>query len=692
MSQNPYRAGAPVGGDTDAFVGRENILNAIKNVANDLHRNALILYGQRRIGKTSLLKQTEMLLQDSHCPIFVDWQEKADWPLSKVLEELAYIVSVSLGQAKPSLGTDPNASFKQWLADQLLNSQNKPLLFLFDEFDVIATSKTSKEILIYLSQLLTLNAQRLTVIFSVGCKIEQLPNEWFKIREIENQFISLFTQTETEELIRLSEKNQTLEWTVPAISEVWRLAAGHPFFTQQLCAKVWDYLYQKNPSQPPLVTVNSINAIIPQLDTADNILQSLWRSLSLAEQIVAIILAQPQIRWAEFVNPLKKIESLLEQARSSLIKWELINEQPNDSYRFKVEIIRRYVETRKECYYDNLEKIISHAPDIYNIAKQLYEEGNSESAKVLLEQVNQLNPYHTKASLLLADILIAEKGFEFARQVLEDLYQYNPDGASKQLINVLLELAKLQEQDETQQLALYNRVLDIKADHSDAIKAKRTILQQQQNRSWKKRLSNFYQRYTKRIVEVIGLFVILVFSVVLSFQRFLPDITLEMKSESTEKLYVLKGTPSKEIKWLKEMTIKPPQDIEFEQVTLNYKGKDIKIPPSKEGHYSINSMILLETEDKEMFKYPSKGDEFTFKLDFKVKGTFIDKPENFLYQFTDEQGGKPTDIKINKGDGYFSIFRGIPLYGIVTLLSIIWIIVIEIGYAIFIESEKDDVF
>lgn len=54
MPSNPYRAGNPVGG-SPAFVGRADVLRGVQRVLENPHAYAIVLYGQRRIGKTSVL-------------------------------------------------------------------------------------------------------------------------------------------------------------------------------------------------------------------------------------------------------------------------------------------------------------------------------------------------------------------------------------------------------------------------------------------------------------------------------------------------------------------------------------------------------------------------------------------------------------------------------------------------------------
>ncbi len=56
LARNPYIAGNPVG-DSAAFVGRDDVLRQVLRVLRHDRQNAIVLYGQRRIGKTSILQQ-----------------------------------------------------------------------------------------------------------------------------------------------------------------------------------------------------------------------------------------------------------------------------------------------------------------------------------------------------------------------------------------------------------------------------------------------------------------------------------------------------------------------------------------------------------------------------------------------------------------------------------------------------------
>ena len=87
---NPYIAGNPVRGET-LFVGRSDILRDVQSLLRDPNANAIALYGQRRIGKTSILFQLEEQLAESgkYLPVYFDLHDKADLSLAQILFRLA---------------------------------------------------------------------------------------------------------------------------------------------------------------------------------------------------------------------------------------------------------------------------------------------------------------------------------------------------------------------------------------------------------------------------------------------------------------------------------------------------------------------------------------------------------------------------------------------------------------------------
>ncbi|MFB0535988.1 MAG: hypothetical protein ACETWR_13520 [Anaerolineae bacterium] len=86
---NPYVAGNPVG-DSPAFIGRADVLCEVLRVLRRSQDSAIVLYGQRRIGKTSILQHLAAWLprEGPYHPFYFKLQDKADWSLDRVLQDL----------------------------------------------------------------------------------------------------------------------------------------------------------------------------------------------------------------------------------------------------------------------------------------------------------------------------------------------------------------------------------------------------------------------------------------------------------------------------------------------------------------------------------------------------------------------------------------------------------------------------
>jgi hypothetical protein len=74
---SPYITGNPLTEQQEIFVGRNDISTRIEQLLLDQRRPPLLLYGQRRMGKTSLLNNFGRLLPNSIIPMFVDLQGSA---------------------------------------------------------------------------------------------------------------------------------------------------------------------------------------------------------------------------------------------------------------------------------------------------------------------------------------------------------------------------------------------------------------------------------------------------------------------------------------------------------------------------------------------------------------------------------------------------------------------------------------
>ncbi len=111
---NPYIAGNPVG-NSNAFVGRVDVLREVQRILERPQENAILLYGQRRIGKTSVLQylQARLSEQSGRHSLYFDLQDKAQLSLDQVVCELARYIADCLHIPNLDLGEQAANTFRE---------------------------------------------------------------------------------------------------------------------------------------------------------------------------------------------------------------------------------------------------------------------------------------------------------------------------------------------------------------------------------------------------------------------------------------------------------------------------------------------------------------------------------------------------------------------------------------------------
>lgn len=495
LPQNPYIAGNPVGG-SQAFVGRADVLRAVLRVLKSPGENALVLYGQRRIGKTSVLQELMARLpqEGPYQPVYFDLQDKAALPLNTVLGELSQRIAGQLELPVPSLSRKQvEEQFKQDFLPTILAQlpANHSLVLLFDEFDVLdnpGEGQAGAAFFPYLRSLLTFNP-RLQFVFVIGRRPEDLSSLTLSIfKGVKSEQISLLAKPDLVALVRLAEQNGSLQWHETAVSQVYAVTGGHPFLTQHLCQEVWEAAWQGDPAATPQIDPAAVDrAVAPTLRSATNALEWLWDGLKPAQRIVASALAEagPTVISADELatrlqqSGVRILVGELQDAPRTLQDWDLL--QPGgEGYHFRVELLRRWLVQHKPLsrVQQEIDYIQPAAESLFQAAYAFYQTGQLAQALPLLRQAVGLNPNHVRGALLLSEILLAQDEIDEAQQLLESLYQYHPVAARPRLVQALLAQAEGETDTETK-LALYERLLTLEPHQPEAKAGRQQIWLQQ---------------------------------------------------------------------------------------------------------------------------------------------------------------------------------------------------------------------
>ena len=489
---NPYIAGNPVGGDT-AFVGRADVLREVKRVINNPQENSIVLYGQRRIGKTSILQQLDEQLssEDNYHPVYFDLQDKAAWQLEKVLLALAREISHSLGLIDPSnLDFEQGDVFRNQFLPQVLENLETDcsLVLLCDEFDVLdnpSQNQAGEVFFPYLRQLMSAYQNQIHFVFVIGRKPEGLSNFTKSIfKGVKAKRVSLLNQDDTKYLINLSQENGSLNWKPEAVEGIWQLTHGHPYLTQLLCQIIWNNAHDEDPDDVPTVTQANVQAAIPEtIESSVNALEWLWSGLAPAERMVASVLAQASYRpinQAELEqllveNGVRIVISQLQNAPHILQEWDLI-EPFDEGYLFSVELLRQWISEKKpvQLVRQELNHLEPLAENLYQAGYSFHQQGELDIAVHDLQRSLDINPNHLDSGLLLAQIFIEQEKLSEAISLLETIYKRDPGAARHRLVQALLKQAENYER-EDERLKSYDRILTLAPKQPEATEKRKEI-------------------------------------------------------------------------------------------------------------------------------------------------------------------------------------------------------------------------
>ncbi len=244
---NPYIAGAPVLAD-DMFFGRQKLLTRILNV---LHHNSLLITGERRIGKTSLLHHLKKALDKD------DREDYRFFPVASDLQgvpELAFFHSIMadvVETVQPSPATLEVLRFGpdddqyegrdfshdlQRVIEELKGRTPKTvkLALLIDEVDVLNEYSDRVNQRLRGIFMKTFSENLVAVMSGVAIrrnwKSEGSP--WYNFfDEIE---LTAFTREEAEDLIR-SPVQGVFRYTPEAVESIIEISRLKPYAIQRLC-------------------------------------------------------------------------------------------------------------------------------------------------------------------------------------------------------------------------------------------------------------------------------------------------------------------------------------------------------------------------------------------------------------------------------------------------------------------------
>ncbi|MEH2282001.1 MAG: AAA family ATPase [Nostoc sp.] len=354
---SPYITGNPITLEQEIFTGRDDIGLRIEQLLRDRRRPPLLLYGQRRMGKTSLLNNIGKLLPSNIIPMFVDLQGAPSsasdhagflYNLAREMEKSAKKQGVTLPSlAREVLKSDPFTYFYEWLdkVEQALE-QNTALLAL-DEFEVldnaIAKGRFDEQDVLGMLRHLIQHRPRFKILLAGSHTIAEYQRWASYLINVQVVHISYLKEAEARQLIERPVKDFTLRYEPNAVERVLQLTRCHPFLVQLLCAEIIVLKNEQDPSIRRLATLADVEAaILEALQSGGFFFADIQNNQvdATGQAILRFIAAQGE-------GAIVSRQTLLQQFPHAditfnlLLQRELI-EEVDDGYSFQVELIRRW--------------------------------------------------------------------------------------------------------------------------------------------------------------------------------------------------------------------------------------------------------------------------------------------------------------------------------------------------------------
>lgn len=353
---NVYVAGMPLDEKSAVFKGRKDIIRILERelATEATQRPALLLFGARRTGKTSVLRQFPDALGPQVIPVTIDLQglaltnnlptffEKLSDTIRKSILASRRIKVVEI--SRPALESDPYTVFADWMKTAEETIEDRWLLLSLDEYEYIEkmteTGRADERIFQLLRSLLQ-NYPRITLLFSGTHTFQELNPIWsHHLINVHTIRIGDLESKDARELIEKPIEAFPLKYEEEAVNRILSMVGGQPYLLQVTCQELVNAMNDRG----------QLYARVADVDQAlDSVLMSgaayfteVWTSPNNRGPRRKMMTAIAKKKGA----PVSE-KSLLKIGKPQDIKILVdhdVIKKSEDGYGFKVELVRRWIE------------------------------------------------------------------------------------------------------------------------------------------------------------------------------------------------------------------------------------------------------------------------------------------------------------------------------------------------------------
>jgi hypothetical protein len=381
--KNPYVVGPVLQPGTPLFVGRQDLVQQLEQgLGRGSHRTTFFLNGERRMGKTSTLRQLPLLLDARRfLPIFFDLQapemtSRIAAFLGTIAEKMIETMRIAdiqieplakehLKEAQRENEATVYYAFDEWLkhVEQTLEQNNRVVLLSFDEFENLEIAGKDKNLDLHLLlnwfRSVIQNRPQLALLFSGGKSVSEMGHEttlnWSGyFVNVQTFRVSFLREAEAHHLITHPIPDYPIEqiFGMGVVDEITRVTSCHPFLVQAICSSLVDNL---NADSRNRVEIQDVAVAVTQVLVRweDGYFEDLWARSDPEQRACLIALSElgksdiQQI--AQYIHSNKQItREKLQNVRHTLqvlLKRDLASLE-NETYMMATPIFSQWVERR----------------------------------------------------------------------------------------------------------------------------------------------------------------------------------------------------------------------------------------------------------------------------------------------------------------------------------------------------------
>ncbi|HDN27102.1 MAG TPA: ATP-binding protein [Thioploca sp.] len=363
---NPFVAGNPVTGSL--FVGRDDVLRRLEELWTVPKPPSVILYGHRRMGKTSILQnlgtrfgnQSQIIDFNMQRVGFVKDTSKLLYNLALTCyDSLAPEQQSALGEPTAFSEDDPYNAFDRFLKKWDKHRQNQRLLVTVDEFELIEKGINAGRLDPNLLDFWRATIQTypwFIMAFAGLHNLEEMRHDYWHplFCSFKPIIVSFLGEDAAQQLITQPDPDFPLDYDTDAINEIINLTRGQPYLVQLICHSLVSRFnrqtFEEGVERERRFTLHDVRAVIEskeffrdgnayfagvwvQAESADNAQQTIMKTLADATDGLTI---------AELAVQTQLSDNILDHALTVLARHDVVVKQP-DKVVYTVELMRRWV-------------------------------------------------------------------------------------------------------------------------------------------------------------------------------------------------------------------------------------------------------------------------------------------------------------------------------------------------------------